>query len=466
MQNSITEECLKMSCPQIANYWRRFFVTRKKDQHDFIPENMLTILFILKSFMHFQYGYHSPTFEVVQNILEKLIELRCDMGNIDSFETMFLRPKLLSGVLDYGFVKPSKVQRLSIFPLSIGMNAMIQAYSGTGKTATYCVAIAQQIDYTLNDLQAIVLLPTRDLSRSVNCVIQSLGNRLALNSSACVKNEKSIQDSIDTKNGFPQVIFGTPRLVLDLVRSSVINTENVKILIIDEIEELVGYAGYSDCVCEIFFDIQQQQRDVQVGIFHCSSHLTANSQALVEILKRDKSFIEIDTSEPSITLEGCKQFYIDCEKDEWKFDTLSDVYDSFLITSSIIYCNTRRKAEWLNEKLREKDFSTACVFGTMEKEERDAIISDFYQGRFRILIATDSSALYSRIPQSCGVIIHFDLCLNIENYLHRVGRSGAYGRKSVSIILATKTDLGRLHEIEKFYYTIIQELPENLNDLL
>lgn len=469
MKNSYDETEFYANSSQVANYWKKFFLKRKKDANEFIPENLLFVLFTLKQFLYFLYGFHSPAVEVVQIIVGKLVDLRFEIPKNVDFGHMHLRNKLLRGVLDYGFQNPSIVQKLSILPLWIGMNAIIRAQSGTGKTSTYCIAIAQQIDFSSDNLQAIVLLPSQDLSRSIDVLMKGLARHLDLKSSACVRNHDSIADSIDKKNGFPQVIFGTPKLVSDLIQASAIRIEDVKILIIDEIEEIVDHNRFSQPIPEIYYELSLLNPELQVGIYHSNAIMSPNCEALVEILTKDKFVVKIDTFlDPPLTLEGCKQHYVNCEKEEWKLDVICDLYDTLNFAYSIIFCNTRKKAQWLKERLKEREFSVECIVGDMDPNERTTIISNFNQGQFRILIATDLSFSPRPFHSYSNLLIHFDLCQNLDNYLRRIGsgKHGRVGSRILSILLVTNETRTRLRELEEYYSVRIDELPSYCQDLI
>merc|ERR1712223_599189 len=166
-----------------------------------------------------------------------------------------------------------------------------------------------------------------------------------------------------------------------------------------------------------------------------------------------------------LTLDGIKQFYVAVEKEEWKLDTLCDLYETLTITQAIIYCNTRRKVEWLMEKMTHRDFTVSGMHGEMEMRNRQLIMKEFRSGSSRVLITTDLLARGIDVQQ-VSLVINYDLPTNRENYIHRIGRGGRFGRKGVAINFVTDDDKRALQDIEKFYNTRIDEMPMNVADLI
>jgi ATP-dependent RNA helicase len=170
------------------------------------------------------------------------------------------------------------------------------------------------------------------------------------------------------------------------------------------------------------------------------------------------------------------------EKEEWKFDTLCDLYDTLTITQAVIFCNTRRKVDWLAEKMREANFTVSCIHSDMEQKERDEVMKTFRAGErydrpspprlppnsigfSRVLISTDVWARGLDVPQ-VSLVINYDLPNNRELYIHRIGRSGRYGRKGVAINFVKSDDIRILRDIEQYYSTQIDEMPMNVGELI
>jgi translation initiation factor 4A len=166
-----------------------------------------------------------------------------------------------------------------------------------------------------------------------------------------------------------------------------------------------------------------------------------------------------------LTLEGIKQFYVFVEQEDWKLETLCDFYGTFSITQAVIFCSTRRKVDWLTEELNKRDFTVSAIHGYMEQRERDVIMRQFRTGSSRVLITTDLLARGIDMQQ-VSVVINYDLPSNRENYIHRIGRGGRFGRKGVAINFVTEEDKKALKDIAQFYNTCIDEMPMNVADLI
>jgi len=175
--------------------------------------------------------------------------------------------------------------------------------------------------------------------------------------------------------------------------------------------------------------------------------------------------VRILVKKEALTLEGIKQFYVAVEKEEWKFETLCDLYETLTITQAIIYCNTRRKVDWLTDKMGQRDFTVSSMHGDMTGAERKLIMTEFRSGSSRVLITTDLLARGIDVQQ-VSLVINYDLPANRENYIHRIGRSGRFGRKGVAINFVTEDDVRAMRELEAFYNTQIKEMPMNVADLI
>ena len=163
----------------------------------------------------------------------------------------------------------------------------------------------------------------------------------------------------------------------------------------------------------------------------------------------------------SLTLEGIKQFYVAMELEKYKLDCLCDLYESLSISQCIIFVNNRKKVEWLSEQMDARDFTVSSIHAEMNQSERSSIMSQFRTGSSRVLIATDVIARGIDVQQ-VSLVVNFELPTQKENYIHRIGRSGRYGRKGVAINLISGDEVRQMKEIEGYYSTIVDTLPENL----
>ena len=175
--------------------------------------------------------------------------------------------------------------------------------------------------------------------------------------------------------------------------------------------------------------------------------------------------VRILVKKDELTLEGIRQFYVAIEKEEWKLDTLCDLHETLTITQAIIYCNTRRKVDLLADQMTKRDFTVSTMHAELDQKERDLIMREFRSGSSRVLISTDLLARGIDVQQ-VSLVINYDLPQNMENYLHRIGRSGRFGRKGVAINFVTNNDVRAMKDIEKYYHTQIEEMPSDIADMI
>jgi len=374
----------------------------------------------------------------------------------DSFDKMGLKDELLRGIYHFGFEKPSAIQQRSIVPISSGRDVIAQAQSGTGKTATFSIGVLQSIDTTSNETQALVLAPTRELAQQIQKVIYALGHFMSIEVHACIGG-KTIGDDIRRLDAGVQVIAGTPGRVFDMIRRKHLRTRNIKMLVLDEADEMLNQ-GFKEQIYDIYRYLPPFTQIVLV-----SATLTR------EVLEMTKKFmndpIRILVKRDELTLEGIKQFFVPVEKEEWKFDTLCDLYDTLTITQAVIFCNTKRKVDWLAEKMTKANFTVVSMHGEMPQDERDAIMKAFRAGEYRVLIVTDLWARGIDVSQ-VSLVINYDLPTNRENYIHRIGRSGRFGRRGVVINFVKSEEVKLLRDIEQFYSTQIDEMPMSVAEML
>ena len=212
--------------------------------------------------------------------------------------------------------------------------------------------------------------------------------------------------------------------------------------------------GFTEQIYDIFQLLPQSTQVVLLSA-------TMPQDVLEVTTKFMRDPVRILVKKDELTLEGIKQFYIAVEKEDWKLDTLSDLYETVTITQAVIFCNTRRKVDWLTEKLTSRDFTVSAMHGDMDQAQRDIIMKEFRSGSSRVLIATDLLARGIDVQQ-VSLVINYDLPANRENYIHRIGRGGRFGRKGVAINFVTADDVRMMREIEQFYSTQIEEMPMNV----
>ncbi|GFE55085.1 eukaryotic initiation factor 4A [Babesia ovis] len=375
---------------------------------------------------------------------------------VDSFEALKLNEDLLRGIYSYGFERPSAIQQRGIKPIIENHDTIGQAQSGTGKTATFSIAALQLIDYSVVSCQVLILAPTRELAQQIQKVVLALGDYLKVQCHACVGGT-IVRDDVHKLKAGVHMVVGTPGRVYDMIDKKALLTNKIKLFILDEADEMLS-RGFKGQIHEVF---RRMPSDVQVALFSA----TMPNEILELTTKFMRSPKRILVKKDELTLEGIKQFYVMIDKEEYKFDTLCDLYESVTITQAIIYCNTRRKVDMLTGKMQERDFTVSSMHGDMSQNERDLIMREFRSGSTRVLITTDLLARGIDVQQ-VSLVINYDLPMSPDNYIHRIGRSGRFGRKGVAINFLTPMDVECMKNIENYYNTQIEEMPAEIAEYM
>ncbi len=373
---------------------------------------------------------------------------------INTWDELDLNPKLLRGIFAYGFEKPSPIQQKAIKPIILGKDVVAQAQSGTGKTATFTIGALANVDVTNNNTQVLVLSPTKELTIQTAKVFENLGSmmdglRIQRLYGGSVVEEGS---SFSNKN-IPHVICGCPGRVHDMMRRERISAKKIKIVILDEADEMLS-AGFKDQVYNIF---QYFSNDIQVVLV--SATLPDSINSIVDKIMREP--VKICVKREMLTLEGIKQFYIAVDDDRQKYSTLKDLFSYLSVSQCIIYSNSIKRVQDLYEAMKEDEFPVCRIHSNMDKSERETAFNEFRGGKSRVLISSNVTARGIDIQQ-VSIVINFDLPKCVNTYLHRIGRSGRWGRKGVGINFITRRDLGKMKEIESHYSTQINEMPGDL----
>jgi translation initiation factor 4A len=373
---------------------------------------------------------------------------------IQQWDDLELNRNILRGIFAYGYEKPSPIQQKAIKPLMMGKDIIAQAQSGTGKTATFTIGALANINVRENSTQVLVLSPTRELTiqtarvfSSIGCMIdqlkvQSLFGGSTVEESSCFSNKNT-----------PHVICGCPGRVYDMMRRDKIRSKDIKIIILDEADEMLS-SGFKEQVYNIF---QYLSSGVQVALF--SATLPDSIYPIIKKIMRNP--VKIIVKKEMLTLEGIKQYYIAVDDDRQKYATLKNLFSYLSVSQCIIYCNSVRRVSDLYEAMKEDEFPVCCIHSNMEKVARDAAFNDFRNGNSRVMISSNVTARGIDIQQ-VSIVINFDLPKCVHTYLHRIGRSGRWGRKGVGINFITRRDVAKIKEIESHYSCQIDEMPNDL----
>jgi translation initiation factor 4A len=382
---------------------------------------------------------------------EEVFDSSYEIKNWDELE---INTNLLRGIYAYGFEKPSPIQQRAIRPLVLKKDIVAQAQSGTGKTATFTIGALANVDTKDNNTQVMVLSPTKELTIQTAKVFENLGSMMEGLRVQTLYGGSIIEDgsSFSNKN-VPHVICGCPGRVNDMMRRDRISSKKIKIVILDEADEMLS-TGFKEQVYNIF---QYFSNDIQVALF--SATLPEGINTIIEKIMRDP--VRISVKREMLTLEGIRQYYIAVDDDRQKYATLKNIFSYLSVSQCIIYCNSIKRVQDLYEAMTEDDFPVCRIHGNMEKSEREMAFNEFRNGKSRVLISSNVTARGIDIQQ-VNIVINFDLTKDVHTYLHRIGRSGRWGRKGVGINFITRHDVAKLREIEQHYSTQISEMPADL----
>ncbi len=362
-----------------------------------------------------------------------------------------LKPEVLRGIFAYGFEHPSPIQKKGLMPLLDKKDTIAQAQSGTGKTGCFTVATLQLVNHEKDETQAILMSPTRELSRQIYEVTTALGAYIdGLRVQLLVGGTSIDEDVQELKKNPPHIVIGCPGRVHDMMRRKHLNGQTVRLMILDEADDLLSH-GFKEQVYNIFQFINTQ---VQVGLF--SATMPPELHTLSDKFMRDP--IKILVKAESLTLEGIEQYYVALDNDNQKYQTLKDLFNSISVSQCIIYCNSVKRVADLHEAMTQDGYPVCCLHSNMDRQARSDSYEQFRIGKYRVLISSNVTARGIDIQQ-VSTVINFDIPKDISTYLHRIGRSGRWGRKGCGINFITRRDFRRIKDIESHYSTQIQELP-------
>lgn len=378
-----------------------------------------------------------------------------DCTYVSKFENMNLKKNILRGIFSYGYEIPSPIQ-IKAIPLFLkGSDIIAQAQSGTGKTAAFSISLLQQIDENTNALQAMIVSPTRELAEQIYNVIKQLAHYTKIQFVLLVGgNSRKSQINI-LKKGI-HIIICTPGRINDFLRNNYIDGSNIKYLVLDEADELIN----DTFVMQIRNILEYLPQETQIGLFSATLS-NACLQTTRNFLNSPKI---ISVKKEQLTLDGIKQYFIATYNDKCKYDAISDLYSSMIINQLIIYCNTKQRVIYLTNTLQMDGHSCTCIHSDLTTEERLETLHQFRKGDSRVLISTDLLARGIDIQQ-VSLVVNYDLPNKKENYIHRIGRSGRYGRRGIALNFITASDVSFIKNIEQYYETEINEFPENVNDV-
>ncbi|KAG6911390.1 hypothetical protein DXG01_016487 [Tephrocybe rancida] len=319
---------------------------------------------------------------------------------------------------------PPLIQQRAVTPIVKGHDVIVQSYSGIDLSALLAISALQKVWNA-----SLGTIPTES-----TCNVRD--------------------DTAKLQHG--QIVICTPGRVYDMMKRRVLNPEKIRFFWVDEADEILS-RGFRDHLHDVFHLLPQE-----LQVVFSSATIHADVLEITQTFMHDPVRI---FKEDSPSLHGIKQYYVAVEREEWKLDTVCDLFESLAVACAIIFCNTRRKVDWLNEKMHARDFTVSALHADMEQKQREVLVKEFREGNSRILITTDVLARGLDVRGISPPVINYDLPTNKENYVHRVTR-GNLGRSAIAINFVTTDDVRSLRDIEQFYNTRIDEMPLNVADLL
>ena len=376
--------------------------------------------------------------------------------DIETFDDLDISEDLLRGIYGFGFEIPSAIQRKAILPIIKKRDIIAQAQSGTGKTASFLIGSMARVDKSLNEVQVIIICPNRELANQIKFNFDAFNNYLEL-TSALIMGGTSVEDNFRQLDKGVQVVIGTPGRIYDMMRRYALKTNSLRCFVMDEADEMLS-RGFKDQLCDIFRFVSNE---TQVCLF--SATMPDFALEITGKFMHDPLKILVQTD--MITLEGIKQYYLGVEQESYKIATLYDLYDRLRIKQTIIFVNSKRKADYLKDQLEAENHVVSVIHASKTQTQRDETMKDFRLGNSRVLIATDIIARGIDVQQ-VEVVINYDIPKYVETYIHRIGRSGRFGRKGIAINLVTEEEFEKLTKIQNHYRTEITPLPENIKSLI
>ncbi len=364
----------------------------------------------------------------------------------------------MRGIYANGFETPSQIQKQAIRPIIEKRDLIAQAPSGTGKTGAFTIGALQRVVISSKTTQVLVMAPTHELVRQISGVISIIGNMMeGLVVKTLIGGTSVMDDSEDLRRNTPHVIIGSVGRVGDMIRRKYIRTSDIKLFVLDEADEMLS-GGFLDNIYQMF---HMFNTNIQVAIF--------SATLPIEILDLTNRFmrspVKITIEVEKLNLDGIQQYYIALPSDNSKIDTLKDLFGTLYLKQTIVYANSVNRVIDLYDAMRKDDHSVCCIHSSMNTDERKKAIAEFRAGSYRILISSNLTARGIDVQQ-VSVVINFDIPRDVHSYLHRIGRSGRWGRKGLAINFVTKDDISAMHAIETHYKSKIDELPLKYDTLI
>ena len=387
-----------------------------------------------------------------------------EYSNAKTFEDLNLKKDLLRGIYANGWTTPSDIQKYSIIAISSNSDVLIQSQSGMGKTGAFSIGVLNKIQPENPSVQAIIILNTRELAQQVYEVVQLLSEYMKINIVLLTGGQGQGQELKETKrqrkllyHDRATIFIGTPGKLGSLLERKEFTQQpiNLRMFVIDEFDVTLE-TNFSESIEKIW---KYGNMDIDTQLITVSATIKKH---VMDMLNRTfkKDTIRITLNNDDVMLDGINHFYVNCEN-EYKFDTIMDLNNTLINAQTIIFVNSKKECQKLYQKLIDQRFTVSQINGQLSQEERNKIMNDFRNNNIRTLISTGMLSRGIDV-NTVSLVINYELPTDVNEYIHRIGRSGRYGKKGLAISLVSKNEMKYLYDIEKFYKTKINELPSNL----
>ncbi len=374
-----------------------------------------------------------------------------------SFDEMNLPENLLRGIYAHGFEKPSFIQQKAIVPMVEGRDILAQAQSGTGKTGAFVIGALSHVNMEIKKTQVLCLVHVHELAQQHLNVAKAIGARMGIQTLMAIGGN-NIKDDIRALENGAQFVVGTPGRIYDLINRNALDLSQIQYLVLDEADQLLEDLFYKQVLSILEKGFPHTTK---VALFS-ATYPTTVIELANKILNNP---IRILIPPTAVRLDGIQQYFIALEREDYKFECICDLYKNLNIAQAVIFCNKKQKAEMLAEKMTTQGFPVSCIHGDLEKPERRRRMDEFRSGNTRVMIATDLIARGIDVQQ-LSLVINYELPPNRENYVHRIGRAGRYGRKGTTINLILKDEEGMMSDICEHFGMNVNELPHDLSKLI
>ena len=360
--------------------------------------------------------------------------------NITKFEDLPISDEIKRAIADMGFEEPSPIQAQSIPVILSGRDVIGQAQTGTGKTAAFSIPVLETIDPENKSLQAIILCPTRELAIQVSKEIKKLSKYMHGIKSLPVYGGQPIDRQIKSLKGGVQIVIGTPGRVIDHINRKTLKLDNVKMLILDEADEMLDM-GFREDIETI---LNKTPENRQTTFF--SATMPKGILDLTRKYQNDPEHVKIVRKE--ITVSNISQYYIETRNAN-KLEVLCRLIDVYNPKLSVVFTNTKRGADELVSDLQARGYFADALHGDLKQTQRDIVMDKFRQGTIDILVATDVAARGIDVDD-VEAVFNYDLPQDEEYYVHRIGRTGRAGRTGVSFSFVFGKEMRKMRDIERY----------------